>query len=104
MDDAHLLELIRSRLGGVFPIKRIVLFGSRARGQASSDSDFDILLVVDTEVPFIERQGRALQLLGPRTFPLDLLVYTADEVEKEAAVPGSAVFWALQEGKELYAA
>ncbi len=36
---------IREQLGG--HLKRIVLFGSRARGDARQDSDYDLLVVVD---------------------------------------------------------
>ncbi|MDE2058762.1 MAG: nucleotidyltransferase domain-containing protein [candidate division NC10 bacterium] len=32
-------------------IRRIVLFGSRARGEARDDSDYDILVVVDQRSP-----------------------------------------------------
>ncbi len=31
------------------PVKRIFLFGSRARGDAESDSDMDVLVVIDTD-------------------------------------------------------
>jgi len=38
-------ELLRKKLGG--RIRQIVLFGSRARGRAGRDSDYDVLVVVD---------------------------------------------------------
>lgn len=38
-------RLVRRRLGG--HVHRIVLFGSRARGDASDASDYDFLVVVD---------------------------------------------------------
>jgi uncharacterized protein len=31
------------------PVKRIILFGSRARGDADIDSDMDVLVVIDTD-------------------------------------------------------
>jgi predicted nucleotidyltransferase len=36
---------LREHLGG--HLKRVVLFGSRARGDASADADYDCLVVVD---------------------------------------------------------
>lgn len=42
---ARLSQDIRSQLGG--NLKRLVLFGSRARGDARADSDYDVLVVVD---------------------------------------------------------
>lgn len=37
--------LVRARLG--LRVKRVTLFGSRARGDAWAGSDYDVLLVVD---------------------------------------------------------
>jgi predicted nucleotidyltransferase len=42
---ARLSGDMRSRLGA--HLQRIVLFGSRARGDARADSDYDLLVVVD---------------------------------------------------------
>jgi predicted nucleotidyltransferase len=42
-------QLVRSRLGG--RVRQIILFGSRARGEARSDSDYDVLVVVDQRTP-----------------------------------------------------
>ena len=41
----RLRDKVRSRLGK--HLRRIVLFGSRARGDAGPDSDYDLLVVVD---------------------------------------------------------
>jgi len=97
------IAIIRERVGKAFMIKEIILFGSRARGDEQEDSDFDVLLIVESEVPFAERQSAALQALGRRDFSVDLLVFTQSEVERAAAMTGSAVYWALREGKR-YAA
>ncbi len=35
-------------------LKHIILFGSRARGDNSSDSDYDCLIVVDNITPYIK--------------------------------------------------
>lgn len=44
---------VRGRLGD--RIRRIVLFGSRARGEARDDSDYDILVIVDRRTPDIRQ-------------------------------------------------
>ena len=99
MSEAEFLKLISDRLATQFDVKRIVLFGSRARGTATADSDYDVLVIVESEIPFVERQGVALLALGKHPYPVDLLVYTADEAAAEAAMLGSAVYWAEKEGK-----
>ncbi len=43
----HLLDQVVS----VFHPRRVILFGSRARGDAREDSDFDLVVVVDDEAP-----------------------------------------------------
>jgi predicted nucleotidyltransferase len=42
-------ELVRARLGA--RVRRIILFGSRARGDARDDSDYDVVVVVDRRSP-----------------------------------------------------
>ncbi|CAN5664947.1 hypothetical protein BH11ARM2_BH11ARM2_00210 [soil metagenome] len=101
--DRAVLRIIQRRLGERFEIKRMVLFGSRVTGRATAESDYDVLVVTESDIPFVERQGLALLALGKRDFPLDLLVYTSQEAEREAHMLGSAVYWAEREGKEFLA-
>lgn len=103
MSDDQVLEFIYDRLSREFTIHRMVLFGSRATGTPRSDSDYDVLVVADSEVPFIRRQGNALLALGKRSFAIDLLVYTPSEAAQAATIPGSAVYWAEREGRTFNA-
>lgn len=103
MNGETISELIRTRLGKEFDIQKIVLFGSQASGKATAASDWDVLVIANTTLPFVRRQGLALLNLGERSFPLDLLVYTPDEAARAGAVPGSAVYWAQTEGRVMYA-
>jgi predicted nucleotidyltransferase len=48
------IDLIRSRFSS--RVREIILFGSRARGDSHSESDVDILIVMDTEDKGIKRQ------------------------------------------------
>ncbi len=104
MTEHEVLSLIDSKLRTGFEVERIILFGSRARGNARPDSDFDVLVIADSSTPFVRRQAEARQLLGHRKFPLDLLVYTPEEVRAAEAITGSAVYWALREGRVFRAA
>jgi uncharacterized protein len=103
MSEKDVVELVCRRMRAVFDVRKILLFGSRATGSARPDSDYDVLVIADTDVPFIERQGKALLALGPRDFAIDLLVYTPSEAERAAAIPGSALYWAEREGQVVYA-
>jgi len=103
VSDSEVLRIVRDRLSERFDVKRIILFGSRAIGKTVPESDYDVLVIADTEIPFIKRQGLALLDLGARDFAIDLLVYTPAEAEFEAQMLGSAVYWAEREGKEYVA-
>lgn len=82
--------------------ERIILFGSYARGEARADSDVD-LLVIERDVPDRAREMvRLRRALRPLRIPVDLLVYSTEDVERWGDQPGSNLYWALQEGKVLY--
>jgi len=81
---------------------RIILFGSRARGDARPDSDFDLLVVLD-EVP----DRRDTMIAVRRSFEdlpvaADVVVATRDEVEGTQGRPRGVLHWALAEGRVLY--
>jgi uncharacterized protein len=85
------------------PVK-IVLFGSRARGDAAPDSDFDFLVVErdpqDRHAEMV-RLGRALRPLG---MPFDVVVVSERYADDWGGVEGSMVHAALTEGRVLHAA
>ncbi|MEM6430666.1 MAG: nucleotidyltransferase domain-containing protein [Deinococcota bacterium] len=83
------------------PLK-IVLFGSRARGEARADSDLDLLVIERSTRPRHKRSGRYRRaLLG--LFPSkDIVVWTPQEVEAWRAVPHAFITTALREGRTLY--
>ena len=45
--EKHVLELIKSAVKKKDPSADIILFGSRARGQSTKNSDWDILILLD---------------------------------------------------------
>lgn len=85
------------------PVK-IVLFGSHARGDATTDSDFDFLVVerdpTDRHAEMV-RLGRALRPLG---VPFDIVVVSERYADDWGAVEGSMIHAALSEGQVLHAA
>ena len=74
------LESIIQRLVEQYSPDRIILFGSQAIGHAAAESDFDLLVVKETELRPIERRVEVERLLADRLVPLDLLVYTPSEL------------------------
>lgn len=82
--------------------ERIQLFGSRARGEANLESDWDILVVVpeaslvpaDPLVPWRLRRDTGVRA--------DVVVYSSREFEAERDVPNTLAYEAASAGVALY--
>jgi predicted nucleotidyltransferase len=102
------LQAVKAALAGIQPKpRRLVLFGSRARGNARPDSDIDLLVVMPqlTLTP-IERQGALRSLRAAlRPLPLrvavDLVVVGEQDARDLAGSRWHVVARALREGQEL---
>ncbi len=60
---------------------KIILFGSYCAGQVSEWSDLDLVIIKETEAPFLDRTRQILELLKPQV-GVDVLVYTPKEFEQ----------------------
>lgn len=101
LDDQLLHEVVR-RIREAGNPQRIILFGSRARGDARPDSDVDLLIVEETTLPRHRRPIRYLRALLGLFLAKDVVVYTPAEVAAWADVPNAFVTTALREGRFLY--
>lgn len=101
VDPRLLAERIREYLAGT-NVLRGILFGSFARGDADFASDADLVLVEDTDRPFVERGMTHLPLfrLG---VGMDLIVYTPAEYERLLSDGNPLVRRVAEEGKVIYA-
>jgi len=100
----HDLDELRRRLAPhVGRARKVVAFGSVARGEADEWSDLDLLIVTDTALPFFERfrEFAGIYNVWPR---VDLLIYTPEELERMVAEQRPIVVRALGEGVVLHEA
>lgn len=83
---------------------RIVLFGSRARGDAHEESDYDLLIEVDSSAtPRIEIERRIIELFLRRDFRIDFQLRRPGEIERRRDDPGALEWDVAREGRVLYA-
>jgi uncharacterized protein len=85
-----------------FKPERVVLFGSYARGDATADSDVDLLVIMEHDQRNIE-QALAITRRVDRSFPLDLIVRTPQETRRRLHQHDMFLTSVLNEGKTLYA-
>ncbi|MBN2449599.1 MAG: nucleotidyltransferase domain-containing protein [Lentisphaeria bacterium] len=81
-------------------VRRIILFGSLARGRVGERSDVDLVVVQETDQPVLSRVEELYRLVLPEV-DMDILVYTPAEFEQLRESRGF-VRRLLREGKVLY--
>lgn len=105
VSDALLDRMIRAIVDEVDP-EQVILFGSRARGDARPDSDID-LLVIESEPFGNGRSRRAEEVRLDRGLPAtavatDILVYSRADIEQWRGSLNHVAARALREGRVLY--
>jgi predicted nucleotidyltransferase len=81
--------------------EQILVFGSMAHGNVGTWSDLDVVVIMETKLPFLERLSDVLERVRPQV-TLDLFVYTPDEwallrhtrpfIRDEIAAKGAVVY------------
>jgi uncharacterized protein len=104
METQDLIAEVTRRLTAAAPGAKVILFGSRARGDERPDSDLDLLVIEPDAVakPRAEsaRLRRELRGLG---VGLDVVVVSAGHAEDWGHLGGSILNEALSEGRVLVA-
>lgn len=80
---------------------RVVLFGSRARGDATPASDVDLLVIEATVGDPIKESVRLRRRLRGLGVPIDVIVVDEHSAQRRGAVRGTLVERALRDGRIL---
>lgn len=80
----------------------IVLFGSQARGDATRDSDFDLLIIGPSDKPRWQRTALVYKALAGSGIPKDIVWWTPEEVADWQGVKSHFISTVLREGVVLY--
>src|SRR5437868_1256764 len=82
--------------------QKVILFGSYAKGTATLRSDLDIFLIKETELPVLLRADALKPLLANTLIPVDVHVFTPEEVEEYRDERFSFIHSVLTTGKIVY--
>ena len=99
--DPRLDEAVRRLVEALRPT-RIVLFGSRARGDAHEDSDYDLAVILESDRPWYERETAAYKALRGLGLPIEVTALTPTELSKERGFPGAFGDDLERDGRVLY--
>jgi predicted nucleotidyltransferase len=81
---------------------RIILFGSYASGNINENSDIDLLIVKDSLLPRHKRAREVRKYLYGTMVPMDILVFTNQEIDDSKDLKFSFIYNAFKTGKVLY--
>ena len=100
------IRKIGERIKKEYRAERVILFGSYATGEATEDSDIDLLIVKETSDRFIDRWVKVRELIADpkRRIPVEPIVMTSEELDRRIARGDQFFRRIVADGKLLYAA
>lgn len=105
MNSALIYKTIKETVQSCLPGSRVLLFGSRARGEQDIHSDYDLLIVTPTtlssqeKIEWSTRIDRAI--VKAIHAPVDLLLNSEDEIVLKQQLPGHIIRSVMKEGMAL---
>src|ERR1041384_6517092 len=102
MKDDTLIQQIIEHIVTYCNPDRILLFGSYAKGQPSPFSDIDLLIIKNTTLPAHRRSNSLQHLFFDCPLPLDLLLFSSEEVADELKKPYSFISTISRSWIEVY--
>ena len=105
-DKGGVIRRVLQRLVAEYAPRRVILYGSYARGEPGPDSDIDLLIVKETSARFLDRWTSVQRILSGthHAIPVDALVLTPEELEARLARGDLFLAEILEKGEVLYAA
>src|SRR5512139_3581548 len=102
MTNTEVLEQITRRVVEGFHPQRLILFGSRARGDERRESDIDLLIVAPSDQPRWQRVAPVYRALAGLGVPKDIVWWTPEEIAEWRNVKTHFINTVLREGIVLY--
>jgi hypothetical protein len=103
-NNSNALSIIREITYRLIPGSRILLFGSRARNDNSSDSDFDFLVITKDTIDIREKRTLKSMIrkeLAKFKIPADVLIQSEEEVNSKKNINGHIIKQVIKDGVAL---
>ncbi|MCL0057045.1 nucleotidyltransferase domain-containing protein [Dehalococcoidia bacterium] len=71
------IDEVKRRIAEDFKPQKIILFGSYANGTPTEDSDLDLLIIKDSDLPTRIQNRKVRKILTGLKIPVDVMVKTA---------------------------
>jgi predicted nucleotidyltransferase len=82
--------------------EKVILFGSYAKGTPTINSDLDVFVIKQTDVPMANRADDLKPMLANALLPVDVHIYTPEEVEEYGKEQFSFVSSVLKSGRTVF--
>lgn len=95
------LSIIRNSAISLFPDCKVLLFGSRARNDNSTESDYDFLVITKDTIGIREKRFYKSQLrkeLAKYKIPADIMIESEDEIQLKKGITGHILREVMEEG------
>jgi uncharacterized protein len=103
--EKELLEIIKNRLVEAYHPQLIYLFGSRAWGEPTAHSDFDLAVVLkSSDLAMTERMRIGLRVMIDIPVGVDILVFTETEMNERLQYRSTLQYKIVHDGVKIYEA
>ena len=85
-------------------VKKIILFGSRAKGDFKQDSDWDLMIVTDRNLSFLEKRKIIAEMqrrLAKLKIPNDIILKSEQQFDTMKKYVGCMSYYASKEGLQV---
>ena len=94
----EVVEMIASK----FKPEKIILFGSYASGTPTEESDLDLLVIKDSDVPSRLQNREVRKVTSGLKIPIDVIVKTKNDFERYKDIVGTIIYPANKFGRVVY--
>lgn len=82
--------------------EKVIIFGSYAYGKPDENSDLDILIIKNTDIPQFQRARGIRKHLRGLAIPIDIVVYTPQEIDEWKDTQAAFITQIVKYGKVVY--